>query len=486
MLTDEEKPFRLRPRKPLRTRSENQIGSWSVLYKAVMRHARMSHNRRGLSGGHVGKASQRHFQRCAIRATYTRNAVKGQWKAHGRYLARESAQLKGKTAGTGFDAEGSVPDPAARMDAWQRAGDEQMWKLIISPEFGDRIDLQKLARELIQRIEDNRRGAALEWIAVDHYNTEHPHVHVALRGVDRDGNGVRFPREFIKTGIRELAENLCTQQLGYRTGFDAAAAQRREVDQLRFTSLDRTISRSGSAGGGGQSGFMRITVAQPQPLGVKDGPQLRNQHVIERLMALQRMGLAEPEGPNEWRVRRDFESVLRGIQLVADRQRVLAAHGTPLSDERLPIEATEGRDWKLLEGRVLVHGEEEGGRRYLMLEGTDARVHHVYYTPEIEEARSRSKLQTNAFVRLRRYVAGGALAIQAEDLGDAESMVRNKSYLHAAARQSLQRGILPQESGWGGWLGRFQAALHLAAVEIEKAGTHEISRGRKSGNSRGR
>jgi hypothetical protein len=42
-----------------------------------------------------------------------------------------------------------------------------------------------------------------------------------------------------------------------------------------------------------------------------------------------------------------------------------------------------------------------------MLEGTDARVHYVYQTPEMETARNRGGLQTNAFVRLRKLFSGG-------------------------------------------------------------------------------
>ena len=50
-----------------------------------------------------------------------------------------------------------------------------------------------------------------------------------------------------------------------------------------------------------------------------------------------------------------------------------------------------------VQGKVLVHGQDEqAGRSYLMLEGTDALVHFIYYTPELEEARSRGELRTNS------------------------------------------------------------------------------------------
>jgi hypothetical protein len=119
------------------------------------------------------------------------------------------------------------------------------------------------------------------------------------------------------------------------------------------------------------------------------------------------MGLAESTGPNTWRLRRDFEQVLRAMQRTADRQRTLAAHGALMSDERLPIEVLDLRQVTSVEGRVLVHGQDEQtGRNYLMLEGTDAKVHFIQYTPEMEQARSRGELKTNSFVRLRKLSVG--------------------------------------------------------------------------------
>jgi hypothetical protein len=98
------------------------------------------------------------------------------------------------------------------------------------------------------------------------------------------------------------------------------------------------------------------------------------------------------------------------------------------------------RDLTTLEGRILVHGEEEScGRNYLLLEGTDARVHYMHYTAELEAARNRGGLRT--------------------ELGDAELILRNKLYLRETARQLARRGIVPPNDDWDGWLGRYQRAL---------------------------
>ena len=130
---------------------------------------------------------------------------------------------------------------AARLQQWQAAGDERLWKVILSPEFGDRVDLERLTRDVLNRMEQDT-GTQLEWVAVVHRNTEHSHVHVALRGRTSDGAPLQFRRDYIKEGLRAIAEDYCTRQLGYRTELDAAEAERREVSEKRFTSLDRSIS----------------------------------------------------------------------------------------------------------------------------------------------------------------------------------------------------------------------------------------------------
>ena len=128
------------------------------------------------------------------------------------------------------------------------------------------------------------------------------------------------------------------------------------------------------------------------------------------------------------------------------------------------------RKLKSLEGRVLAHGEEEAGkaagRHYLLLEGSDAKVHLIYYTPEMEEARSRGKLRTNSFVRLQKQFENGRPVLEAEDLGDAERLVRNRRHLVDRAMELRSDGLVTVGHAWGGWLGRYYAALTKTAIEL--------------------
>ncbi len=442
--------------------------------------------RQSVGGGTGPKRTRTYNQRCAVRVMYAKNAVAGQWRAHGRYVARESATQNGDSKAVGFDDHGQSIDIANRLEGWQKAGDERLWKVILSPEFGDRADLRRLTRDLVSRMEKDL-GTPLEWVAVSHYNTEHPHVHLTIRGIGGEGHQLHLSKDYVKHGIREIAEDLCTRQLGHRTELDATVAQRREVHQHRYTSLDRIIKRDADKVGDAESPFFTVAM-DPKRAGLGRSTPL-GEHTAERLMFLHSMGLAEPTGPNSWSVRQDFENILRAMQRSADRQKMLAAHGVLMSDERLPLSVLDIRRLTTLEGRILVHGEEDigrqAGRSYFMLEGTDGQVHYVYYTPELEAVRSQGGLRTNSFVRLRKLFADGHPVLKSDELGDSESILRNKRYLRETAQRLIRRGIVPQEDGWNGWLGRYQKAVSDVAATLDgERPVNETGRGRRQDRGR--
>ena len=140
-----------------------------------------------------------------------------------------------------------------------------------------------------------------------------------------------------------------------------------------------------------------------------------------------------------------------------------------MSDERLHIEVLDLRQLTSVEGRVLVHGQDEQtGRGYLMLEGTDAKVHFIQYTPGMEQARSRGELKTNSFIRLRKFSVGGREMLEVNDLGDADRLLSDTRHLGEKVYELLKRGTRPTDDGWGGWLGKYQAALCKTIPEIEE------------------
>ena len=464
------KGFRLNPRKT-RGRQASSPRAWCSAYLLILRYVRELRAQQRKPRTRRAVRTRPYDQRCAVRVMYAKNATRGQWKAHGRYIARESAS-QGRAVEAGFDATDRGINIAARLDQWQSASDERMWKIIVSPEFGDKIDLTQLTRDLMKRITRDL-DTHLEWVAVSHFNTDNPHVHIALRGVRENGKSFRLERDYVKHGIRSVAEDLCTRQLGYRTQRDIGEAQRREVSQQRFTSLDRSIARDKPA----DSQSSHFTVSR--------NPELRNQCVLARLRTLESMGLAEAAGLDQWLVRQDFETALRAMQRLGDRQKILAAHGVPVSDTRLPLVMFDLRNCTTLEGRILVHGEDEGtGRSFMMLEGTDAKVHCIYHTPQMSEARGRGGLRANRFVRLRKLFENGRPLLEIDELGHCEKVLNDERLLEEARLRQILGELAAIEDGWGGWLGRYQAALRRAAIPIQQRDLHGHTREPDRGRSR--
>jgi hypothetical protein len=104
----------------------------------------------------------------------------------------------------------------------------------------------------------------------------------------------------------------------------------------------------------------------------------------------------------------------------------------------------------------------------LLLEGTDAKVDYIPYTPEMEETRSQGGLRTNSFITMRKLFVAGQPLIEIAELGHSETVLTNGRVLREMAQQLLKNGVVPLEDGWGGWLGRYQKALCETYVRVEQ------------------
>ena len=60
-------------------------------------------------------------------------------------------------------------------------------------------------------------GTRLDWVAVDHWNTDNPHIHVLIRGRADDGKDLVISRDYITQGFRERAAERVTFELGPRS-----------------------------------------------------------------------------------------------------------------------------------------------------------------------------------------------------------------------------------------------------------------------------
>ncbi|MDR3495006.1 MAG: type VI secretion protein, partial [Ancalomicrobiaceae bacterium] len=158
--------------------------------------------------------------------------------AHLSYLKREGVTRDGERASM-FDANGNSADDAAFADRSKH--DRHHFRFIVSPEdAGEMTDLRAFTRDLAKQMEADL-GTKLDWVAVDHWNTDNPHVHLLVRGVDERGADLVIARDYISRGLRSRAEDLVAIELGPRPEHDIHNALTREIIAERWTRLDVEI-----------------------------------------------------------------------------------------------------------------------------------------------------------------------------------------------------------------------------------------------------
>lgn len=287
---------------------------------------------------------------------------------HLSYLQRDGVTRDGADARM-FDARGEQVDVSAFAE--QCEGDRHHFRFIVSPEDAPEMaDLRAFTRDLMRQAERDL-GTKLNWVAVDHWNTDQPHVHVLVRGVGDDGENLVISREYISQGLRGRAEKLVGLELGPRSEHAVRSALDREVGAERWTSLDRALRAVGDDGGG---------IVDLRPGGESD-PELRRL-LVGRAQTLERLGLANPVGPAQWTLKAEVEPTLRAL---GERGDVIKTMHRALSrGDRAPDPgafAIHGDEQPSLLGRLADRGlhDELKGSAYIVIDGVDGRAHHIRF-----------------------------------------------------------------------------------------------------------
>jgi len=94
--------------------------------------------------------------------------------------------------------------------------DRHRFRFIVAPEDGDQLsDPRTFTRDVMRQMEDDL-GTRLDWVAVAHFNTGHPHSHVVIRGKDDTGKDLIVAQDYITDGVRLRAQERATLELGPR------------------------------------------------------------------------------------------------------------------------------------------------------------------------------------------------------------------------------------------------------------------------------
>jgi type IV secretory pathway VirD2 relaxase len=273
---------------------------------------------RSLSKTRLFERPERTYGRkSVVKASYVRNKSGRQFSgakmmAHARYLERGHGHEEGHRE-PGFDAVRESIDVSDTAHNWCLAKDRLHWRIILSPDDVDLIDVREHVRKVMAQME---RGldTKLTWVAVKHGNTDHDHVHVMLRGVrqEYDKNGKCLPltmdREYVSRGIREISERLIEQQLGPRTEREYLQTRANGIEAERWTEIDRAIERK-LVDGVADYSFAAYLNERALP---------RVQQEMERLAYLEGRGFARGLGDDRWLVELDFKERLKELQLDKD------------------------------------------------------------------------------------------------------------------------------------------------------------------------
>jgi type IV secretory pathway VirD2 relaxase len=251
-------------------------------------------------------------RRSVVKASFRRNRGNGAWVRHARYLEREHAQRE-MERGRGFDAIFESVDMTAVAREWERS-DGLVCSLIISPEDAERLDLRRHVRDLTREMERDT-GTRLEWVAIDHHNTDNPHIHLLIRGIREDGRVLMLDRDYVSRGIRELSRELLERELGPRSEQEYLLARERGIDREHWTDIDRALER--------RAGLDRV-VSYEGFQGWTEGSRVRAEQEIARLQFLEKLDLARRISERSWELSGEHEAELRKRQREHDILRTRA------------------------------------------------------------------------------------------------------------------------------------------------------------------
>ncbi len=395
-----------------------------------------------------------------VKSRFVRQASqRGKLAAHLNYLRREGVTRDGEKARL-FGPETEDADPKAFAERCE--DDRHHFRFIVSPDDAlEMADLKSFTRDLMCQVEKDL-GTELDWVAVDHWNTEHPHVHIILRGRIDDGQDLVIDRDYIKQGMRDRASDLITRELGPRTDHEIRRTLERQIETEGWTNLDRQLARDVDRDG----------VIDLAPHADRQ-PDEFHALKVGRLRKLESLGLAEQVGPGQWTLSDKAETTLRELgqrgDIIKRIHRSLTERGIERGTASYVL-AAESLDVPVI-GRLIERGldDELHGSAYAVVDGVDGRTHHIKL-PDLD-ASGDSAL--GSIVELRKFDdAQGrrrvALAVRSDLSLEAQVTATGATWLD---RQSVAKE--PVALGQSGFGAEVRDAMEHRAEELLQRGLAE-------------
>lgn len=307
-------------------------------------------------------------RRVIVKARYTRivGGDLGAARAHLKYIVRDGVTREGKP-GRLYDASGEEVDGAAFLH--RSTSDPHQFRFVVSADEGAQLaDLKPFIRDLLSQMERDL-DTRLDWIAVDHFNTGHPHSHVVIRGRDDQGRDLVMARDYIGHGIRARAQSLVALELGPESKLERMQKQHSEVGQERLTRLDYALR-------------MRAKEGVLVVMSSEEGDPAQHALRVGRLKTLERLGLAEERKQGVWALDAGMETKLRQLGARADKFRMMQLALRQAGIERAAASMAlfeRGPRKAPLVGKVVGVGlvDEISDSTWVVIDAVDGRVHYA-------------------------------------------------------------------------------------------------------------
>ncbi|MGJ7530691.1 DUF3363 domain-containing protein [Variovorax sp. GB1P17] len=368
--------FRVRPAAPKARSGPSTKGFVSQVLKAVSKSGARASGARGarpastFGRGRVaatlaGRKLGANARRVIIKSRFVvlKRAGATSASTHLRYIERDGVTRDGQK-GQAYGPNADIVDLKSFEERGR--GDRHQFRFIVSAEDASELeDLKGFTRQFMRRMEIDLE-TRLDWVAVDHWDTDNPHTHIVLRGwagSERKGQDLVIAPDYMANGMRLRAGEIATEWLGPRTQAEMRQSLLREVDQQRLTSLDRALLK--------QANVDIVDLTEPQ---ATPTDRQRMNVLRARLQRLEAMALAEKIDANHWRLVPGMEHTLAAM---GERGDILRTMHRAMKGERR--ELTTGESASTVIGRIVAKGlaDELHDRGYLVVDGIDGRAHYL-------------------------------------------------------------------------------------------------------------
>jgi len=389
----------------------------------------------GLAGSRLGADARR----VVIKSRYVvlKKAGAHSVSTHLRYIERDGVTRDGERG----QAYGPETDTADLKSFEERGkGDRHQFRFIVSVEdAGELEDLRDYTREFMRRMATDLE-TQLDWVAVDHWDTDNPHMHIVLRGRAANGQDLVIAPDYMAHGMRTRASELATEWLGPRSELEIRQGLLREVDQERLTSLDRALLRHAT--------LERVDLTR-QP-----NDRQRQTLLRARLQRLEAMELARRIDANHWQLSPNMQRTLTTMGERGDILRTM--HKALRGQQRECVLETEPT--RPVIGRIAAKGlaDELNDRGYLVVDGIDGRAHYA----RLPVGADLAALPVGGIVEMKS--AGRERSVDRNIVG----IVRDGLYRSADHLVQLrQQGVADPQAGVDAHVRRLEALRRSGIVE---------------------